>query len=93
MELWIAWWTGLPGGTSRRGKLYVVIFMRLGGAYRLGEIFKSLYGGQATKPHLGIGWGLGWMKWLKMGQIKVLYFMQLLLQYILFGENFIGKGK
>ena len=34
--------------------------------------------------------GLGWMKWLKNGAGKYLYFMQLFLHYILFGENFIG---
>ena len=34
--------------------------------------------------------GLGWMKWLKNGAGKCLYFMQLFLHYILFGENFIG---
>ena len=35
--------------------------------------------------------GLGWMKWLKNGAGKYLYFMQLFLHYILFGENFIVK--
>ena len=30
------------------------------------------------------------MKWLKNGAGKCLYFMQLFLDYILFGENFIG---
>ena len=33
---------------------------------------------------------LGWMKWLKNGIGKFLYFMQLFLHYILFVENFIG---
>ena len=33
---------------------------------------------------------VGWMKWLKNGAEKVLYFMQLFLHYILFGENFVG---
>ena len=35
--------------------------------------------------------GLGSMKWLKNGAGKYLYFMQLFLHYILFGENFIVK--
>ena len=39
---------------------------------------------------LAIVGGLGWMKSLKDGTGKCLYFMQLFLQYILFGENFIG---
>ena len=34
--------------------------------------------------------GLGWMKWLKKGACKCLYFMQLSLHYILFGKYFIG---
>ena len=29
--------------------IIVVIFMELGGTYRLGKILKSSYGGQATK--------------------------------------------
>ena len=33
------------------------------------------------------------MKWLKNGEGKSLYFMQLFLQYILFGETFIGSVK
>ena len=40
--------------------------------------------------NFAIGRGLGWMKWLKNGAEKSLYFMQLTLHYILFGENFIG---
>ena len=40
--------------------------------------------------NLAIVGGLGWMKWLKNGAGKCLYFMQLFLHYILFGENFIG---
>ena len=40
--------------------------------------------------NLEIVGGLGWMKWLKNGAGKYLYFMQLFLHYILFGENFIG---
>ena len=40
--------------------------------------------------NLAIVGGLGWMKWLKNGARKCLYFMQLFLHYILFGENFIG---
>ena len=38
---------------------------------------------------LAIGGELGWKKWLKNGAGKDLYFMQLFLQYTLFGENFI----
>ena len=34
--------------------------------------------------------GLDWMKWLENGAGKCLYFMQLFLHNILFGENFIG---
>ena len=34
--------------------------------------------------------GRGWMNWLKNGTGNCLYFMQLFLYYILFGENFIG---
>ena len=34
--------------------------------------------------------GLGWIKWLKNGAWKILYFMELFLLYILFCENFIG---
>ena len=33
------------------------------------------------------------MKWLKDGTGKSLYFIQLFLRYILFGENFIGQVK
>ena len=33
------------------------------------------------------------MKWLKNGEGKSLYFTQLFLQYILFGETFIGPVK
>ena len=33
------------------------------------------------------------MKWLKNGAEKCLYFMQLFLHYIVFGENFIGYDK
>ena len=33
------------------------------------------------------------MKWLKNWAGNCLYFMQLLLHYILFGENFIGSFK
>ena len=33
----------------------VVIFMRLGGAYRLGRILKPSYGGQSTKGTLLLG--------------------------------------
>ena len=40
--------------------------------------------------NLAIVGGLGWMKWLKSGAGKYLYFMQLFLHYIPFGENFIG---
>ena len=40
--------------------------------------------------NLAIVGGLGWMKWLKNGAGKCLYFMQLLLHCILCGENFIG---
>ena len=40
--------------------------------------------------NLAIVGGLGWMKWLKNGAGKCLYFMQLFLHYIFFGENFIG---
>ena len=40
--------------------------------------------------NLAIGGVLGWMKWLKNGAGKSLYFIQLFLHYILFGENFIG---
>ena len=82
--------------------------MGLEGTCRLGQDFKVINGGQATKCrdhlllgelapqapskdfHLANGGGLGWMKWLKMGQRKILYFMQFFLYYILFGENFIG---
>ena len=34
--------------------------------------------------------GLSWIKWLKNRAGKCLYFMQLFLQYILFGEKFVG---
>ena len=40
--------------------------------------------------NLAIVGGLGWMKWLKSGTGKYLYFMQLFLHYIPVGENFIG---
>ena len=43
--------------------------------------------------HLAIGGGLGWIKWLKNGQGKVLHFMQLFLHYILFGQSFTGYIK
>ena len=33
------------------------------------------------------------MKWLKNGSVKCLYFMQLFLHYILFGERFIIQVK
>ena len=33
------------------------------------------------------------MKWLKNGSVKCLYFMQLFLHYILFGEHFIIQVK
>ena len=33
------------------------------------------------------------MKWLKVGQIKILYFIQFFLRYILFGKNFIDDIK
>ena len=36
-----------------------------------------------------VGW-LGWIKWLKNRAGICLYFMQLFLHYILFGENFVG---
>ena len=89
MGEWIAWWTGLPGRTSRRrGTLYVVL------TYSLWEDFKVIIWGPSHRAlvgtifylgnwpletpskdlHLAIGGGLGWMK--KIGQKKVLYFMQ-----------------
>ena len=37
--------------------------------------------------------GLVWMKWLKNGAGKCLYFMQLFLHCILFGEIFVGSVK
>ena len=40
--------------------------------------------------NLKIGGNLGWMKLLRNGVMKSLYFMQLFLRYILFGEHFIG---
>ena len=39
--------------------------------------------------NLAIVVGLVWMKWLKNGAGKCIYFIQLFLHYILFGENFI----
>ena len=60
---WIAWWSGLPGGSNSRGRLFlfcliiVVIFMGLGRAYRLGWILKLWNSRQASK-----GWDhfYGW---------------------------------
>ena len=43
--------------------------------------------------NLAVVGGQGWMKCLKNGAEKCLYFMQLFLHYILFGENFIVKLK
>ena len=43
--------------------------------------------------NLAIVGGFRWMKWLKNGAEKCLYFMQLFLHYIVFGENFIGYDK
>ena len=87
--------------------IIVVIFIGLGGSYRLGGIL-MLSNGASYKGmdhfygeswplktpckdfNLAIVGRLGWMKGLKNGAVKCLYFMQLLLHYILFGENFIG---
>ena len=56
------------------------IFM--GGSWPLKTPYKDF--------NLAIVGRLGWMKWLKNGARKCLYFMQLFLRYILLGENFIG---
>ena len=93
---WIAWWSGLPGWSSSRGKLFVlclfvfcliivVIFIggEVGGSWFLKKPCKDF--------NLAVAGGLGWMKWLKNGAGKCLYFMQLLLHYILFGEILLVK--
>ena len=70
-------------------------------SYRICHIYrtwKSIYVWGGSWPvktpckdfNLAIGGVLGWMKWLKNGAGKSLYFIQLFLHYILFGENFIG---
>ena len=75
---------------------------RLEGILRLsnrGQATKGwdhFYGGSWTLKalckdfNLAIVGGLVWMKLLKNGAGKRLYFMQLFLLYILFGEHFIG---
>ena len=40
--------------------------------------------------NLAIVGGLGWINWFKNEAGECLYFMQLFLLYILFGENFTG---
>ena len=45
---------------------------------------------QCKDFHLVTEGGLGWMKWLKNGAGKKLYFMELFLHCIVFDENFIG---
>ena len=53
-----------------------------------------LWGKLATQDfNLAIVGGLGWMKWLKNGAGKCLYFLQLILHCILFGEYFVGSVK
>ena len=111
---WIAWWSGLPWGSSNQRKLCILSYH----SCHVYRTWKSIYigaggdlklsnGGQATKgwDHFYAGsWplktpckdcnlaivGLSWMKWLKNGVGKCLYFMQLFLHYIFFGVIFIG---
>ena len=89
---WIAWWSGLPGGSSSRWKLGILKLSNgeqatTGWDYFYGESwpFKT----PCKDFNLAIVGGLGWMKCSKNGAGKCLYFMQLFLHYILFGENFI----
>ena len=95
---WIACWSGLPGGSSSRGKLsmlpcHICYIYRTwksisaeggGGRFwfyymRVGQAIKEwdhFYGGNWTPKtpskyfNLAIV-GLGWIKWVKMGQEKV----------------------
>ena len=104
-------WSGLSGGSSSGGKLFMLSYHSCYIYRTWEEILKLSYGGgkpQRMGPflrdswplktpcknvNLAIGGGLGWMKWLKNGAGKSLYFMQLFLHYIIFGENFIGEVK
>ena len=92
---WIAWWSGLPRGSSNRAKLCTLPYHSCQICRTWGEILKLSYRGQVTKGwnhfygrswplktpckdlNLTIVGGLGWMKWLKSGAGKSLYFMQL----------------
>ena len=93
---WTAWWSGLPGGSSSKTKLCILKgILKLSNEGQATKGWDYFYGRSwpLNTPcedfNLAIV-GLGWMKWLKNGAEKCLYFMQLSFHYILFCENFIG---
>ena len=72
------------GGNSVCCLIIFVIFIGLGRAYRLGGDFEVNIWGERLARRARLD------EMVKNGAGKSLYFMQLFLHYVLFGENFIA---
>ena len=84
--MWIAWWSGLPGGSRSRRKLET---LKLSNGEQATKGWDHFYGGiwplkaQSKDFNLAIVGGLGWMKCLKNGAGKCLYCMRFSLYTLL----------